>query len=392
MLRVIRTLLCASLIPMLVVAVPLLAGACGVKDSGTPTPVLRSEVRVVTTTAILADFVRSVGGDRVQVKSIVPPGADVHTFQPTPGDSVAIGQAQLIVSIGLGLDDFLDPVLRSARSAEAVHLSAARGLAGKSSGALASALLERQQARVFREVEANIHLVKVGLNPPEAAMQLIKKLLTDEGDGKSNVVLVGVVHDVDLGKLSPSDAIEAMEKLVEEEEEHVRAGGDPHVWLDPVRAAWVVSRIIGSLIEVDPDGTELYNANGESYIQQLEDLDQEIKRTLDLVPPDRRHLVTFHDSFTYFGERYGWEVTAFVPGDASDATPRAVVKVMDRIGEENVPAVFAEPQFSSGVLEQAARDAGVTVAEIYSGSLDATVPTYIEMMRFNARSLAENMR
>ena len=391
MLRITRTILCASLFPILGMVVPLLAGACGGDGSQTAPHSTNSKVRVVTTTAILADFVRSVGGDRVEVKSIVPPGADVHTFQPTPGDSVAIGDAQLIVSIGLGLDDFLDPVLRSARNADAVHLLAARGLAGESSGALVSALQDRKHARVYREVEANIHLVKVGLNPPEAAMKLIKKLLQEEEDGESNVTLIGVVHDVDQGKLSPSDAIEAMDKLVEEEEQ-VRAGSDPHVWLDPVRAEWVVSRIIGSLIEVDPNGTELYNANGEAYIQRLEELDQEIKRTLDLVPPGRRQLVTFHDAFTYFGERYGWEVTAFVPGDASDATPGAVVEVMDRIGEEGIPAVFAEPQFSSGVLEQAAKDAGVTVAEIYSGSLDATVPTYIEMMRFNARSLAENVR
>ena len=97
--------------------------------------------------------------------------------------------------------------------------------------------------------------------------------------------------------------------------------------------------------------------------------------------------MSFHDSFGHFGERYGWEVSAFVPHDASDVTPGWVSYVLERVREEGIPVVFAEPQFSPGVLAQAARDSGVAVGVIYSDSLDDDVPTYIAMMKFNAESL-----
>jgi ABC-type Zn uptake system ZnuABC Zn-binding protein ZnuA len=124
----------------------------------------------------------------------------------------------------------------------------------------------------------------------------------------------------------------------------------------------------------------------------LRELDREIAQILEAVPPERRHLVTFHDAFGYFGRRYGWQVSAFVPGDASDVTPAAVVQVMERVKTEGIPAVFAEPQFGGDVLEQVARDTGVRVGIIYSDTIDDEVTSYIDMMRFNAQSLAENLR
>ena len=124
----------------------------------------------------------------------------------------------------------------------------------------------------------------------------------------------------------------------------------------------------------------------------MRELDQEISQTLRDVPPERRHLVTFHDAFGHFAVRYGWRVSAFVPGDASEVTPGTIVAVMERIGGEGIPAVFAEPQFSPKVMEQVARDTGVGVGAIYSDALDDNVPTYLDMMRFNARSLVEHLR
>jgi len=93
-----------------------------------PSPAMASRIIVVTTTTVLADMARNVGDGLVQVSPIVPPGADVHSFQTTPSDSVNIGRAKVIVSNGFGLDQFLDPVLASAQQAGAVHVIAAAGL------------------------------------------------------------------------------------------------------------------------------------------------------------------------------------------------------------------------------------------------------------------------
>jgi zinc/manganese transport system substrate-binding protein/manganese/iron transport system substrate-binding protein len=86
-------------------------------------------IRVVTTSTVFADLVRSTGGDRVSVTSLVPPGADVHTYQATPDDLRAASDAQLFVMNGLGLDDWLEETLLSA-SSEAPVLKLAEGLEG----------------------------------------------------------------------------------------------------------------------------------------------------------------------------------------------------------------------------------------------------------------------
>lgn len=175
-----------------------------------------------------------------------------------------------------------------------------------------------------------------------------------------------------------------------EEPEHLE--GDPHHWQDPLQAIHYVEQIRHGLSQADPANASLYQANAAAYIQQLRQLDSEIAGILEQVPPQRRHLVTFHDAFGHFGRRYGWQVSAFVPHSAGDVTPESIVHILDIIKPDNVPAIFTEPQYLQKAVEQTARDAGVKVGAIYSDTLDSRVPTYIDMMRFNARSLADNLR
>lgn len=97
----------AALLGTLLIA--LLVAACGSSPDGgaggeTPAP---GALRVVTTTTILADFVREVGGTSVSVESLVPKGGEVHTFDPTPSDVQRVSGARLILANGLGLDDWL---------------------------------------------------------------------------------------------------------------------------------------------------------------------------------------------------------------------------------------------------------------------------------------------
>ena len=285
-----------------------------------------SKLAVVTTTGILADFVRNVGGDRVKVQPILPPGADIHTFQATPSDSIAISKAAILISNGSGLDDFLDPVLRSAKSSDALHLVASQGF--------------------------KIQPLKVLAFPGN--LEEYSNESQDEGEN--------VRHD------------------------------DPHFWQNPLHAVQYVERIRDGLIHVDPAAAQQYRENASRYIERLNTLDREIADTLNVISPSRRRLVTFHNAFGYFAARYGWEVLAFVPSDASDVTPGRVIAVMEKIKRQGIPALFAEPQFSPDVMERAAKDANVVVGPIYSDALDVNAPTYIEMMRFNANSLVKHLR
>lgn len=89
---------------------------------GTPAPLpgipARNDgpIKVVTSTSILADFARQVGGDRVDVTSILPANADPHDFEPSPDDVISIEDADLIVLHGLELDTWADSLIDAAQS------------------------------------------------------------------------------------------------------------------------------------------------------------------------------------------------------------------------------------------------------------------------------------
>lgn len=87
-----------------------LAAACG----GATAPSGTGPISVVATTTIHADIVARVGLEHVAVTSIVPKGGEVHTFDPSPQDVARVASARLIVSNGLGLDDWLTGLARDA--------------------------------------------------------------------------------------------------------------------------------------------------------------------------------------------------------------------------------------------------------------------------------------
>ncbi|MDI6858544.1 MAG: metal ABC transporter substrate-binding protein [Dehalococcoidia bacterium] len=169
--------------------------------------------------------------------------------------------------------------------------------------------------------------------------------------------------------------------------------GNPHLWLNVRYAIHYVESVRDALTEVDPQSAEVYRANAEAYIAELSALDQEISAAIESIPPDRRKLVTFHDAFPYFAERYGLEVVGVVvesPG--REPSPQELAHLADRIGAEGVPVVFIEPQFAGTILEAVARDTDVQVRTLLTGSFGGRVSSYIEMMRFDAQEIVQGLR
>jgi manganese/iron transport system substrate-binding protein len=110
-----------------VALVALALAACG-QGGNSPSPATR--VNVVTTSTVFADMAREVGGDLVEVTSLVPNHGDVHTFEPAPADLRKLSDARLVVRNGLGLDDWLIEVITSAAPADVKVLVLADGLQG----------------------------------------------------------------------------------------------------------------------------------------------------------------------------------------------------------------------------------------------------------------------
>jgi len=253
-------------------------------------------VNVVVSLAIFADFVRQVGSDRVDVSTLIPAGADPHTYEPGPSRVAELTNADLVIANGLGLEATLEDVIEENTPSSAISVELAEGL-----------------------------------------------------------------------------------PLID---------NNPHLWLDVQNAIAYLERIRDALAEIDPAGAETYRANTDSYLAELQALDEEVAAAIDSIPSEKRKLVTFHDAFPYLAHRYGLElVGVVVASPGKEPSAKDVANLVEAIAAEDVPAVFKEPQLNARILELAADDAGVEVCTLYSGALDKKVNTYVKLMRFNAKEL-----
>jgi len=133
---------------------------------------------------------------------------------------------------------------------------------------------------------------------------------------------------------------------------------NPHLWLDPEYATRYATLVRDELIRLDPKSKDVYEKNAAQFLKKLEALDQAIKDASATIPSNNRRLLTYHDSWPYFARRYGFQVIGAVqPSDFAEPSPKEVVRLIEQIRKEKVPAVFGSEVFPSPVLEQIAKEA-----------------------------------
>jgi len=178
----------------------------------------------------------------------------------------------------------------------------------------------------------------------------------------------------------------------------LRLGDDPHFWLDPNLVVTYVENIRAGLVQFDPEGEEIYQSNARAYITQLEDLDVWINEQVVQIPPERRLLVTNHEAFGYFSERYGFTIVGTViESFSSDASPsaRQMAALIDQIREQDAPAIFLDASDNPALAEQIAAETGVkVVTDLHLESLTEGPPaaTYIDMMKYNVTQIVAALK
>jgi ABC-type Zn uptake system ZnuABC Zn-binding protein ZnuA len=175
--------------------------------------------------------------------------------------------------------------------------------------------------------------------------------------------------------------------------------GDPHFWLDPHLVIRYVENIRQGLSQADPAGKDIYARNAEAYIARLKELDAWIVEQVSQIPPERRLLVTNHESLGYFADRYGFRlVGTILPSFSTAASPSAaqLAQLVDCIQSTAAPAIFLETGSNPQLAQQVARESGVkVVTELYTHSITSATgpaPTYIDMMRYNVRTIVEALK
>ncbi len=302
------------------------AAGCGSDQDGAlgTTAVGGTSLSVLAAETFLADIAQNVAGDKVQVQSLMPVGADPHSFEPTPADVARVAECNVLIVNGAGFEASFNEILMNAGE-QAQLIEAAAGLT----------------SRTAREGE-------------EAVV-----LDTDLADG-------GHHHDE----------------------------GDPHFWLDPTLVVKYVENIRDGLSQADPSNAAAYAANAATYIAKLNELDAWIKEQVAQIPPTQRLLVTNHESFGYFADRYGFKVVGTImPSVSTGSSPSAqqLARLIDTIEQTGARAVFLETGSNPQLAEQVAAQTGVTaVTELYSHSVTEAggpAPTYLDMMRANTQAI-----
>jgi ABC-type Zn uptake system ZnuABC Zn-binding protein ZnuA len=181
--------------------------------------------------------------------------------------------------------------------------------------------------------------------------------------------------------------------------EIVEGGGDPHFWLDPTLAVRYVENIRDGLILADPAGKETYTRNTAAYITQLKELDAWIKTQIEQIPVEKRLIVTNHESFGYYADRYGLRILGtIIPSVSTGSAPSAqqMANLIDSIRQSGATAIFLETGANPKLAEQIAAETGVVViSDLYTHSLtaaDGPAPTYLQMMRYNTSRIVEVLK
>jgi ABC-type Zn uptake system ZnuABC Zn-binding protein ZnuA len=160
-----------------------------------------------------------------------------------------------------------------------------------------------------------------------------------------------------------------------------------------------VENIRDGLSQADPGGKEIYARNAQAYMAQLQALDAWISDQVAQIPANRRLLVTNHESFGYFADRYGLRIIgAIIPSVSTSASPSAqqLAALIDQIKATGAPAVFLETGSNPQLAQQIAAETGIqVVTDLYTHSVsaaDGPAPTYLELMRYNTKQIVEALK
>jgi ABC-type Zn uptake system ZnuABC Zn-binding protein ZnuA len=301
--------------------------------AATPQPAADSasgaQLKVLATTSIVSDVVHQIGGDKIELTTLLPAGADPHSYEASPQDVAAISNASVVFANGAHLEEWLDPIIENAGAADK--------------------LVEVSDGITLRAMSAEQEAAEAAEHAEEGA-------------------------------------------AAEGEEAHEHAEGDPHTWTDPMNVIVWVQNITAALSKADPANAAVYQANAEAYTAQLKELDTWIRSEVEKIPAANRIIITDHMAFGYFAEEYGFEqVGAVIPGYSTLASPSAqeLAAIEDSIKDLKVKAIFVGNTVNDSLVKRVADDTGVKMAYIYTGSLsDASGPaaTYLDFIRYNVNA------
>ena len=370
-------------------------------------------LQVVASTGIIAHFTEQIAGDDADVVSVIPSGADAHTFSASTTDIRNIAAADLVIVNGYNLEEGALGTIFEHLPEDAHLVIAATGISPLEGGHHEE---EEGHGDEDEEGDHGDEDEEEGDHDEDEGEDHGDEDEDEEGDhgdedededhgdedededghGDEDEDEDGHGDEDEEGDDHGDEDEEGdhhEEVEVDEEHELAVADGDPHMWLTVPNAMVYVRNITDGLVAADPDNAAAYRERAEDYLAELQELDEEVRATIAGIPQDHRVLIVYHDAFQYFAVEYGLELAAAVlPASPSQqASAAAVAEIIEIVAGRQVGAVYREPQFAAAALEAIAEEAGVRVLTLYTAAFTDEVDSYIELMRANADALVEGL-
>ncbi|MDB9960788.1 zinc ABC transporter substrate-binding protein [Oceanihabitans sp.] len=278
------------------------------------------KLNVVTTTSMITDLVKNIGGEHINLEGLMGSGVDPHLYKASEGDVTKLVNADIIFYNGLHLEGKL--------------------------------------VDVFEKM------------------------------GSQTKTPIALAEEIDKSTLIGSD--------------YFASNYDPHVWFNISYFKQFANKVTSVLSEKDSKNKVTYIENEKKYLAKLDVLQCNIKALTELLPAEKRILVTAHDAFNYFGKNYGFEVVGLQGlSTATEAGVQDVQKLAAFIIEKKVKAIFVEssvPKRTIQALEAAVKSKGHEVSiggTLYSdalGNAGTFEGTYIGMFEYNVNTIVNALK
>ncbi|MYL29905.1 ZinT/AdcA family metal-binding protein [Halobacillus halophilus] len=312
--------------------------ACGEEESSNSEEGEQSDgsseaLSIYTTVYPLQYFAEQITGEQADVQSILPPGSDPHTYEPTSKEMIEMAEADAFIYNGAGLEPYAEKISDSIKSEDVKILEASTGI-------------ELKEHAHNHEEEEGTH---------------------EEEEGSSE----------------------------DEHAGHNHGDQDPHVWLDPILSIQVAENIKDTLVELNPGQEDTYNENFQELKNNLEELDQEFHDQLEAAPKNK--FIVSHAAYGYWEQSYGVEqVSVSGLSPTNEPSQKDLEAIVETAEQHNINHVFFEQNVTPKVADVVRKEIGAESLRLHNLSVLTeedinNEEDYFTLMQRNLEVLTEGL-
>ncbi|MCM3281626.1 zinc ABC transporter substrate-binding protein [Exiguobacterium sp. MER 193] len=334
-----------------VAAGTLLLGACGNTEGDNASESTDDQLTVYASTFALKSMAEEIGGDRVNVEMVIPPGADPHTYEPTSKQMTQIAEADLFLTIGHDLEPYVDSMEKSLEGQNVAFVKTAEDVT----------LLDAADTVHVHDEE--------GHTEDEHAHE-------EKGHSEDDHAHEEKGHSED-------------EHAHEEGDGHSHGQYDPHVWLDPMNAVSMAEAVEAAFSEEAPDYKDEFAERLSTFKDEANALDTELKAAVE--NGSKSELLVTHAAYGYLAERYGFDqlpIAGLTPSE--EPSQQALKRIIEEARLHDLNYIAFEDTVTPKVAEVVKQEIGaesVTIYNLESVTKEQMDKSYFDLMRENVKAL-----